>query len=155
MQKEKLPQNIQHLLMEIGEKMVLFKLFLLVKDTEWNVYQNIGEIGCDLLLLNGITNQKLKIEVKTRQRLYSTSKGTRINIAQFTITETEYISCDFVVCYWLEENVFFIVPKTELAETSSNGKPLYKFIVKRRLTGGFDENSTHFLDKWDTIIRKS
>jgi hypothetical protein len=60
-----------------------------------------------------------------------------------------------VVCYWLEENVFFIVPKTELAETSSNGKPLYKFIVKRRLTGGFDENSTHFLDKWDTIIRKS
>lgn len=45
--KEKLPQNIQHLLMEIGERMVLFRLFLLVKDTEWNVYQNLGEIGCD------------------------------------------------------------------------------------------------------------
>lgn len=150
--KEKLPQNIQHLLMEIGERMVLFRLFLLVKDTEWNVYQNLGEIGCDLLLLNSITNQKLKIEVKTRQRLYSTSKGTQKNIAQFTITENEYNSCDFVICYWLEENAFFIVQKSELGETSSNGNPVFIFRVKRRQVGGFDENSTRFLDKWDTII---
>jgi len=47
---EKLPQNIQRLLMEIGERMVLFRLFLLVKDTEWDVYQNLSESGCDLLL---------------------------------------------------------------------------------------------------------
>lgn len=73
--KEKLPQNIQHLLMEIGERMVLFRLFLLVKDTDWNVYQNLVETGCDLLLLNSLTNQKLKIEVKTRQRLYLLQKN--------------------------------------------------------------------------------
>lgn len=150
--KEKLPQNIQHLLMEIGERMVLFRLFLLVKDTEWNVYQNLGETGCDLLILNSVTNQKLKIEVKTRQRLYSTSKESRKNIAQFTITENEYNNCDYVICYWLEENVFFVVPKSELSETSSNSKPLFVFRVKRRSGGGFDENSVRFLDRWDTII---
>lgn len=150
--KEKLPQNIQHLLMEIGERMVLFRLFILVKDTEWNVYQNLGEAGCDLLLLNSATNKKLKIEVKTRQRLYSTSEGNRLNTLQFTITENEYNSSDFFVCYWLELNAFFIVPKLRLKATSSNGKSLYKFIARRRSDGSFDEGSAAYLDKWDAII---
>ena len=92
--KDKLPQNIQHLLMEIGEKMVLFRLFLLLKDTEWDVYQNLGEAGCDLVILNRIGNRKLKIEVKTRQRLYSTSDDKKLRTVHYTITENEYSNCD-------------------------------------------------------------
>lgn len=104
--EEKLPQNIQHLLMEIGERMVLFRLYILAKDTEWDVYQNLGEKGCDLLIVNGTTNNKIKIEVKTRQRLYTTSKKGK-NRVQFTVTENEFNSCDFIAAYWVEENYFF------------------------------------------------
>ena len=136
--KEKLSQNIQHLLMEIGERMVLFRLFLLVKDTEWDVYQNLGESGCDLLLLNSLTNQKLKIEVKTRQRLYSTSEKSKLNISQYTLTENEYINCDYVVCYWLEENAFFIMPKSNLKKQAVMESPyinlLYVNTQTARLT---------------------
>jgi hypothetical protein len=150
--KEKLPQNIQHLLMEIGEKMVLFRLFLLVKNTDWNVFYNLGEVGCDLILLNSIDNRKLKIEVKTRQRLYSVSEKKKLNTVHYTVTENEYMSCDFVICYWVEENVFFIVPKVELKKTSSNDKSIYKFIVRKLVDGNFDENSSRFLEKWENII---
>lgn len=150
--KEKLPQNIQHLLMEIGEKMVLFRLFLLAKNTEWDVYQNLGESGCDIILLNKNDNSKLKIEVKTRQRLYSISDDKRINTVHYTITENEYLNCDFVICYWVEENVFFILPKSELKQTSSNGKTIYKFIVRKLKDGSFDSDSSRFLDKWNNII---
>ena len=76
----KLPQNIQHLLMEIGEKSVLFKLFLLTKDTEWEVYQNLTEQGCDIVINNMADgNNRIKIEVKTRQRLHSTSNKKHFN----------------------------------------------------------------------------
>lgn len=132
--------------------MVLFRLFLLVKNTDWDVYQNLGEVGCDLILLNSNDNSKLKIEVKTRQRLYSTSESRKLNTVHYTVTENEYLSCDFVICYWVEENVFFILPKSELKQTSSNGKPIYKFIVRKLADGSFDENSSRFLDKWDNII---
>lgn len=150
--KEKLPQNISHLIMEIGEKMVLFKLFLLVKDTDWEVYQNLGESGCDLVLLNNKDNRKLKIEVKTRQRLSSTSKGNELKTVHYTLTENEYLNCDFAICYWLENNSFFIVPKSELKQTRSKDKLVYKFIVRKLDDGNFNENGSRFLEKWETIL---
>lgn len=151
-QKEKLPQNVQHLLMEIGEKMVLYRLFIRTQNTEWDAFQNLGESGCDLLLLNSITNAKLKIEVKTRQRLYSTSDKSRLNTVQYTVSENEYKNCDFVICYWLEENAFFIVPKKELSPTSSNDKILYKYIVRKRADGTFDDKSVQYYEKWDSLL---
>lgn len=45
---KKLPQNIQHLLMEIGEKMVTFHLYVRTQNTPWKVYNNLNEVGCDL-----------------------------------------------------------------------------------------------------------
>lgn len=150
--KEKLPQNINHLIMEIGEKMVLFKLFLLVRDTDWEAYQNLGESGCDLILLNNKDNRKIKIEVKTRQRLSSTCKGNESRTVHYTVTENEYLNCDFVICYWLEENTFFIVPKSELKETRSKDKLVYKFIVRKLTNGDFNENGSRFSGKWETIL---
>ncbi len=150
--KEKLPQNINHLLMEIGEKMVLFRLYLLIKDTSWEVFQNLGDAGCDVVLLDKENNNKIKVEVKTRQRIYSISDKKRLNYAHFTVSENEYKNCDFVVCYWLENNDFFIVPKAELKETSSNGKLQYKFIVRKLSDGSYDKNSLCFLEQWNLII---
>ncbi len=146
---EKLPQNMQNLLMEIGEKSVLFQLFILAKDTNWDVYYNLGEVGCDLVLIENNANRKIKIEVKTRQRIYSTSSDT--NITHFTVTELERNSSEFIICYWFEENAFFIVPSDELSKTSSNGKPIYKFVVRKCLDGNFDAKSRKYLNNWSSI----
>ncbi|SDH03833.1 hypothetical protein [Desulfosporosinus hippei] len=148
---EKLPQNIQHLLMEIGEKSVLFRLYLLTKSTGWEVYQNLGESGCDLILLNSKSGDKIKIEVKTRQRLYTTSKNA-VGTVHFTLTENEYKNCNFLVAYWVENNFFFIVPKHDLKPMKSNEKTLYKFIVRENKIGTLDSNSQHYLNDWKPIL---
>lgn len=147
--KTKLPQNMQNLLMEIGEKSVLFRIYLLTKGTDWNVFYNLGEVGCDLILINMVTNQKIKIEVKTRQRIYTTSDDS--NITHFTITELERNSSEYIICYWYEENAYFIVPSSELKETSSNGKSLYKFVVRKLVGEGFNSSSMPFLNDWELI----
>lgn len=147
--KEKLPQNMQNLLMEIGEKSVLFQLFILAKDTNWDVYYNLGEVGCDLVLIENNSNKKIKIEVKTRQRMYSTSKDK--NIIHFTVTELERNSSDYIICYWFEENAFFIVPVNGLSQTSSNGKAIFKFIVRKCADGNFDSKSQNYLNNWYAI----
>jgi hypothetical protein len=150
--KGKLPQNIQHMLMEIGEKSVLLKLYLLTRISEWGVFQNVGESGCDIVLIHKINSNKIKVEVKTRQRIYTTSDERKRNTVHFTVTENEYQNCDFVACYWWEENYYFIVPKCELTQTSSNGIPKYKFIVRKRKDGSLDDNSLSYLNKWDYIL---
>lgn len=147
--KDNLPQNMQNLLMEIGEKSVLFQLFILLKDTSWDVYYNLGEVGCDLVLVDNKSNKKLRIEVKTRQRLYTTSKNE--NTVHFTVSELERYSSDFIIGYWFEENAFFIIPVSELTETSNNGKSLFKFVVRKCKDGNFNSKSTEFLNKWDLI----
>ena len=53
--QKKLPQNIQALIGEIGEKQVLLRLYLLVHENSWEVFQNLGEAGFDVLLLNATT----------------------------------------------------------------------------------------------------
>jgi len=137
MGKERLPQNINNLLMSIGEKAVTYHLYLIVQkdeNKEWDVYQNLGESGCDVLLVNQKKDRQIKIEVKTRQRLFTSSKNKYFS---FTITENEYKNMDFVICYWFEENRYFIIQKDleesrkndgkgyVLKETVSNNKKLY------------------------------
>ena len=148
---EKIPQNIQHLLMEIGEKSVLFRLFLLTKEfPECKVYQNLSGVGYDILFLKG--NKEIKIEVKTRQRLYTTSTGSQAKTVQFTVTKNEYDNCNFIVAYWYEKNYYFIVPKADLRETSSNGNSVFKFIVRELGNGKLDENSLKYRDKWEKLL---
>ncbi|KYZ77793.1 hypothetical protein AXX12_17155 [Anaerosporomusa subterranea] len=150
--KEKLSQDLQHLLMEIGEKSALFMLYVkVVKDSEWEVYQNLSESGCDLVLLNPQNNDKIKVEVKTRQRLYTTSLKN-VSRVQFTVTEKEYESCDFVVAYWWDRNYFFVVPKNDLTPTSSNNERLYRYLVNERVDKSLNDEGAKFLGKWDLII---
>jgi len=63
-------------------------------------------------------------------------------------------NCDFIITYWYEKNYYFIIPKEDLKETSSNGKPLYKFIVREKANGEIDNNSLKYLDRWEQIVNK-
>ena len=74
----KLPQNIQALVGEIGELQVLLRLSILAHQTDWEVFHNLGEAGYDVLLLNSITANRIRIEVKTRQKLFTTGKNRHL-----------------------------------------------------------------------------
>lgn len=153
--RQKLSQNMQHLLMEIGEKSVLYRLCLLTKDTDRDVYQNLSEAGCDLpLICRSDPSTKLLVEVKTRQRLFTTANWKNERIIQFTASDNEYVSCDFIMAYWFDRNAYFIVPKGDLRATSANGVRKWKFIVRARADGSFDSRSERFLNAWDLILNR-
>lgn len=155
MVKDKLPQNIQNLLMEIGEKSVLFRLFLLTKENpNWEVYHNLNDTGYDVALLKKNSSERIRIEVKTRQRLYTTSDEKKKRIVHYTVTKNEYENSDFIIAYWVEKNYYFIVPTCDLSETSSNGIPIYKFIVREKVNGDIDEKSKEYLDNWDLLLKQ-
>ena len=149
--KKRMPQNINNLLMEIGEKSVIFQLYVRLKDRPWNAYYNLHEPGCDVVLINKERNSTIKIEVKTRQRLFTTSGRSSFN---FTLTENEYNNVDFLVGYWFEKNFYFIVPKNDLKETSSNMKKL--FILRANITkdGQLSKYLQKYEGKWDLILNE-
>ena len=155
MNNKKLPQNILQLLSEIGEKTVLFRLYLLLRNTKWDVYQNLDESGCDIILLNNKTSNKtsrtIKIEVKTRQRLSTTSSK---KFFDFTLTENEYKNTDFLIGYWHDKNYFFIVPTKELKATLSNNNKKYKLRIKYKTDGTLCDASKKYLNKWNFIENK-
>lgn len=101
MAKERLPQSMSVILQEIGENSVLFHLFLMTIDNDWTIFKNLSDKGFDLILQkfksNDIQNDKIRIEVKTRQKLHSTSSDKKNfdKQAQFNLSEAEYLSCDF------------------------------------------------------------
>jgi hypothetical protein len=141
--KERLPQRMQDVLKTIGENAVLFHLFVILTDfPDWSVYQNLEHKGCDIVLINHnlANSHKIKIEVKTRQRLYSTAKINRP--PHFTLSEHEY-ECDFLIGYWFEKNDFYIVPTEYLSPGSNNGKKIYKYIPRK--------NEDEYLNKWNLI----
>ncbi|MCK4539642.1 DUF3883 domain-containing protein [Candidatus Parcubacteria bacterium] len=145
---KQLPQNIKQLLSEIGEKTVLFRLYLLTKNTKWEVYKNLNEIGCDIILFNNETSNKIKIEVKTRQRLYTTS---RHRFFDFALTENEYNNAGFLIGYWYDKNYFFIVPTKELKATLSNNNKKYKLRIKYNVDSTLCDTSKKYLNRWNFI----
>ena len=65
---DKLPQNIQALVGEIGERQVLLRLSILSHQRpKWHAFRNLGESGYDVLLLNSGTDERICVEVKTRK----------------------------------------------------------------------------------------
>ena len=147
----KLSQNIQTLIGDIGEKQVLLRLAIYCHGTNWNVFNNLGESGYDLLLQNNVTSDRVRIEVKTRQKLFTTGKKkTRY---QFMLTDIEYKSCDFLIAYVIDSNDFYIVPKKELKPTSSNGNPKWRFTL-----GNINEESksknVKYRNVWDVLFAK-
>ena len=158
MTKERLPQNMTVVLQEIGENSVLFYLYLLTLDNEWTIFKNLKDKGCDLILqkFNDVKDKqnKLRIEVKTRQKLYSTSKKKNFEReTQFNLSESEYDSCDFLVGYWFDKNAFFIVPKQELKPVGKTDRK-YRFTAKQNKNDEFPESIIKYLNNWDLIKEK-
>ncbi|HEY0602115.1 MAG TPA: hypothetical protein VGD58_04345 [Herpetosiphonaceae bacterium] len=144
----RLPQNIQTLVGEIGERQVLLRLAILCHKTPpWSVFHNLGEAGFDILLLNTQTNERIAIEVKTRQKLYTTGKHK--NRIHFAMTNGEYSACDFLVAFFLDQNEFFVVPKTEL-KSVSQGK-LWRFLVTTNNSGRSHPRFDRFRNAWHLL----
>jgi hypothetical protein len=153
MAQEKIPQNIQALIADIGEKMVLFKLFEKSnKHKELEIYKNYSDVGYDIGIRNNDTGQKIRVEVKTRQRLITTGKSR--NNVHFTLTSNEFHNSDFVVGYWIEKNDFFIVPTIELDESNSGSKKVYKLIVTDYKNGsGYSPRMQNLANNWERVIK--
>ncbi|MGE3611712.1 MAG: hypothetical protein AB7I27_19130 [Bacteriovoracaceae bacterium] len=146
---EKLPQPIMSLLGEVGEKSVLIYLSIKAFETkQFEVFKNINEPGYDILFRNKETGARFKIEVKTRQRLYSTGEGDNFS---FDVTDIEYTCCDVVICYWWERNLYFVVPKDKLYQTSSNGKSVYKLWVKPKVNGNLNDDILPYVNNWKIL----
>mgnify|MGYP005843222551 FL=1 len=145
----KLPQNIQALIGEIGEKQVLLRLFLLVHGTPWEVFHNLGEAGYDVLLQRQDTGERIRIEVKTRQRMYTTSQ--RRGTVQFFLTDGEYKACDFMAACFLDHNGFYVVPKQDLKEAHSGRRTLWKFVLTVTKEGKPHPRFEKYRDAWHTL----
>lgn len=153
MNPEKTPQNISDLVSEIGERMILFRLYTLVYDKEHlEIFKNYSEPGFDIGVRNTKTGRKIKIEVKTRQHLVTTSK--RDKTCHFTLTENEWRCADFMVGYWIEYNDFFIVPCKKLTRTRSGEKHVYKLVFSRLKSGTttYSPAAMPFCNNWDQIL---
>jgi hypothetical protein len=145
-------QNMSESLGRIGEDSVVLQLSLLSLGKGWDVFRNINSPGYDVLLQHKARRKTIRIEVKTRQRIYTTSKHTPVH---FTLTENEYKSSDFVICYWWERNHYFVVPTSspKISKVRSGTKILYKFIVRERKDGSFHETQEAYRNKWDLISK--
>lgn len=146
-----IPQNIKNSLKEIGELSCVFYLYYYFNKVGWSVYRNVDEKGYDILLYNEKNGGKKKIEVKTRQRIISYSKNKN-KTTHFTLSQIEKESANFLIAFWFEYNLFFIVPTNQLKQTKSNENILYKFIVKINKNGEIDNNSKKYHDNWKIII---
>jgi hypothetical protein len=149
---KELPQNLKSVLQDVGEQKALLMLsMLLIKENlmDWSVYRNYLHDGCDLLLIG--PRKKIKIEVKTRQSiLVSKHMGKQV---QFTITQKEQECSDFVMAYWFDKGKFFIVPTSDLRQTTSNGRPLFKFIAHySRIEDDYTGGCHPYLEDWERIL---
>ena len=146
------PQDISDALKEIGELSCVFYLYYHFNNKGWSVYRNYDEKGYDILLFNEKTGKKRKIEVKTRQKLINSSNNKNKN-THFTLTEVQKNEADFLIGFWFEYNMFFIVPTSKLMKTKSNDKKLYKFIVSLNKNNDLNEGSKEYLGSWESIIK--
>jgi hypothetical protein len=147
-----LPQNIKTAIKDIGELSCIFYLYYYFSDAGWSVYRNYDEKGYDILLLNRNEDRRIKIEVKTRQRIISSQKNVN-RTTHFTLSQIEKGEADYLIALWLEFNYFFIVPTEALKETSSKGNKLFKFIVTLDKEKKPDLEAEKYLGKWELITR--
>lgn len=158
METEKISQNIQTLIGDIGEKMSLFNLYKLInKNKDLEIYKNYSESGYDIGIINHKSRKKVRIEVKTRQRLMTTTKKNE-NSCHFTLTEIEKNSSDFLIAYWLDFNDFFIVPigSSDIKKIKSNEKYLFKFVVSRLKEvsekNRYSQHAMKYLNEWEVLL---
>lgn len=147
--EDKLLQNIQSLTAEIGEKQVLLRFFLLVQNTPWQVFQNLGEASYSLLLLNTSTGDSIRVKVKTRQGMYVVGRPRRR--IKFSLTEDEYQSCDFLVAYFMDDNAFYVVPKADLQELPPGSLARWRFTLELDRRREPIPECARYRDAWDSI----
>ena len=145
--QKKLPQKLIDLVSDIGENAVLFHIYSRIHATGWQAFKNLDESGCDIVVLNRKTDRLLKIEVKTRQSLYTTafSKKTE-GKRQFEVSLNEFREMDLLICYWFDFNAYFIIPKEEINEGNR------KVIIRHGKNGGFGDRDK-YLNNWDNLIK--
>lgn len=144
---QQLPQNLKDLLKDIGENSVLFQIYTRIHSTDWQAFKNLEHSGCDIVLLNLKTNKTIKIEVKTRQSLYTTatSKNTKDSI-QFTVTKNGFDQMNVLICFWFDYNAYFIVPKGRLDGTKNS----IRIKIRRDKESSFGSN-VQYLDNWENL----
>jgi hypothetical protein len=99
-------------------------------------------------LINPEENRTIKIEVKTRQSIYSTATSERTkNLRQFQITQNECDEMDLLICFWFDYNAFFIVPKSYFVKNNK-----LKITIRKGQNGDFGSNQ-EFLDNWEQLER--
>jgi hypothetical protein len=158
--QDKTPQNINDLVSEIGEKMILFKLYAIIHaKPHLEIFKNYSEPGFDIGIRNTKNGKKVKIEVKTRQHIVTTTAEKSKNTCHFTLTENEWKRADFLIGYWIDHNNFFIVPTSLLTKTKSKKKHVYKFVFSRlkKQSGNlnYSEHAKEFLDDWKSLLKFS
>ena len=156
-ESNKTPQNINALVSEIGERMVLFKLYSIIHDNSGlEIFKNYSEPGYDIGIRNTHLNKKVKIEVKTRQHLVTTTAEKSKNTCHFTLTENEWNHSNFLIGYWIDYNDFFIVPTSELTKTNNNKKLVYKLVFSRlkkvQSNMIYSEQVMPYLNDWATLL---
>jgi hypothetical protein len=145
-----LSQNLKALLQDIGESSVLLQLCMrLHGDADWRVYRNYAEHGCDLVLIGKGT--QIRIEVKTRQNVIK--KHEERDALHFTLSASERASAHFVVAYWFDRSAYFIIPASDLRETRSDDKLLYKIVAYySRVKCDFTDYSKAYHEAWHYIL---
>ncbi|TSJ44983.1 hypothetical protein [Fluviicola chungangensis] len=145
---KKLPQNLKELLKDIGENSVLFQIYVRIHDTPWKAFKNLDDSGCDIVLVNLETNKTIKVEVKTRQSLYTTATSTKTEGSrEFEVTKNEYENFDILICLWYDYNSFFILPKSELKGENKS----IKIRIRKSKSGGYGDKD-RFLNNWQALL---
>ena len=147
-EKRMLPQNLRDLLKDIGESSVLFQIYTKIYSTDWQAFKNLSHAGCDIVLLNLTINKIIKVEVKTRQSLYTTasSKNT-LNQIEFSVTNNEYNEMDLLIAYWYDYNAHFVIPKISLKKSKNK----YKMKINLNNDGSFGSKSI-YLNNWEPLL---
>lgn len=144
---EKLSQNLKEVLKDIGENSVLFKIYSEIHSSKWQVFKNLINSGCDIVVVNLATNKIIKIEVKTRQSIHSTAKSKKTeNQREFELTKNEHKNIDLLICYWFDYNAYFIIPKKDI----KNNKTTTKIRIRKDKNGTFGLNNKYY-NNWGIL----
>jgi hypothetical protein len=147
---KQLSQNLKTALQEVGELSALIYLSLLITDENlegWKAFRNYADEGCDIVIVGH--GKQINIEVKTRQTIAVTEHE---NTCQFTVTEKERYSSQFLIAYWFNKSTFFIVPTEDLRPVKSNGDTLYKFVARySEQNTDYTVSSRHYAHDWARI----
>ena len=132
----------------VGEELVLLQLALRCVGTDWQAFRSITENGCDIELIHRQTNKRINVEVKTRQRLVS--KHSAKDSVHFSATGQECESLDVMVCFFVDTNTIFVVPRADLRHGEVKGRPHASYYLKLDKQGR-PRDIEQYKDAWHLV----